>query len=119
MLCKEPDIEDIEESACGSWFALAWDGLHLEELGVSHQSHGRLSRAVLATFLRHVLAKASTGMSNIVKHENWHGVLCKGYRTKDSKTLTSVAGLPWLGTDCTLKSWLSPIKAVADLVGQF
>ena len=58
---KEAEAEALT-SIC--WFALAWDGLHLEELGVSHQSLGRLSGAVLATFLRYALAKESTGMPN-------------------------------------------------------
>ena len=58
---KEAEAEALTRSCC---FALAWDGLHLEELGVSHQSLGRLSGAVLATLLRHVLAKESTGMPN-------------------------------------------------------
>ena len=58
---KEAEAEALT-SIC--WFALAWDGLHLEELGVSHQSHGRFSRAVSATLLRHVLAQESTEVSN-------------------------------------------------------
>ena len=69
---KEAEAEALTSICC---FALAWDGLHLEELGVSHQSLGRLSGAVLATFLRHVFGE---GKHRNAQQENEHSVLRKG-----------------------------------------